>query len=84
MLSNIILLIIFFIFSNYISFKIGTNAKCDIDTCENVIIENENRNTINRLNNVYDVKVSKEFEQMFKQNPIATHYESINSFLYKK
>ena len=75
---NIILLLILIILITIYITKVNTNSYL---TCQN-LKDIENNNALNKqLNNVYDIKVSKEFEKMFNQNSLISNYESINSDL---
>ena len=48
-------------------------------TCKN-IRDIENKEILNdRLSNVYDVDVTKEFKQMFTESSITSSYENINA-----
>jgi hypothetical protein len=61
--------------------KITTNG---YPTCQNV------RELINfhtpsqQLTNVYNFKISKEFEKMFNSNSLTTNYELINDYINDK
>jgi hypothetical protein len=79
-ISLILLILLIVLITVYIT-KVNTNGYM---TCEK-IREIENSQALGKqLNNVYELKVSKEFEKMFSQNSTTAGYEVIIDDLNKK
>ena len=85
---KILIVIFLIILSNYITAMtiryINNNNPDKLRECEALIEERESRLLTDKLNNIYNLKVSKEFEKLFLASPISTNYESIDRYIIRK
>ena len=72
LISLLLLIIIVILITIYVT-KVNSNAYM---TCKD-IKKLEDSQKLNNINNVYDFKISKEFDKMFNQSDLFTKYQSL-------
>jgi len=72
----LLLIIIVILITIYIT---KVNSKSYLTCTDIKNIQNNSQKLNNNINNIYDFKISKEFDKMFNQSSILNGYENFNN-----